>query len=1068
MRLDGERVEGLQAPRIRSLLTYLLLHRDAPQPRARVAFLLWPDSTEPQARTNLRQLLHHLRRALPDPDRFLIVDTATIGWRLEAPYRLDVAAFEGAVARADRATEPREVGAALAEAADNYGGDLLPGCYEEWILPERERLRQAHLDVLERLTRLLEEGRDYQAAIRHAEELLRHDPLHEATYRRLMRLHALAGERARALRIYHTCATTLRRELGVDPSPKTRKAHGALLRAEERPGPAGDPEVPTTPLVGRQRAWAACLASFREVAAGRTRVLLVRGEAGIGKTRLIEEFEVWCRRQGHLTARARAYPAEGRLAYAPIVEWLRSDALRGAPRRLEDAWLAEIARLLPELRTDRPDLPAPVATTTAEERQRLFHALARAILSVERPLLLVLDDAQWCDRETLEFLHFLARRQRRTPLLLLVTLRPEEVGSGHPAHSLVTGLQRLEVLTAVELGPLARTLVGELVAHLRGRPGSPEEDAALHRMTGGNPLFVVETVREEGGHEPTASAAGSGARPSKVEAVIERRLGQLSPEARAIVGLAGIIGREFTGEVLRQASDLQESELVDVLDELWRRRIIHEHGATAYDFVHDRIREVAAGLVGPARARALHLRVAAALERINDQHLDAASAQIAHHFDGAGEVERALAYYRRAAAHAQGLSAIAESAGLLRRALRLLEELPAGPDRDHRELELETALGVRLVALDGYGGARALHAYRRARELCGRLGRPVDPPVLRGLALGAITRAELADAERFTRQLLATEEAPDDLLDVEGHYLLGVISFWRGDFLAARRHLERAIEHYDPAVSRTHLRLYAQDPKVVCLIRLAYDLWYLGEPDRTRTLRGEAIALAEQLGDPTTSAYALTFACWIANELGDTDDVARFAAATAAVAEEHQLGFFLPMGQILTGWVTATSGDRPTGITEIREGLAMLEERDQRLPTSYGLALLARTHLLAGDPAAARVAVDDALDLTDRTGQRYLESDLRRLHGGCLAAQGDHGDAQAAFDAALAAAHRQASPALVLRAATAGAVHLLETGLGGQQEALATLIRVRDRFADHHDTSDLRTADDLLRQTGVA
>jgi DNA-binding SARP family transcriptional activator/tetratricopeptide (TPR) repeat protein len=1070
IRLAGERLGALDAPRVRSLLTYLLLYRGTPQPRGHVAFLLWPDSTEPQARTNLRQLLHHLRSALPDPDRFLHVDTWTIGWRGDAPYWLDVEAFESAVTRAARAAGPEQERDALTEAASHYGGALLPQCYEEWILPERERLRETHVDVLERLTDLLEDERDYRVAIQHAQELLRCDPLHEATYRRLMRLHALAGERARALRVYHTCVTTLERELGVEPGQATREVYASLLRVRGEAAHHVHRAAPAAPLVGREPAWSECVRAFREAASQRPHALLVQGEAGIGKTRLVEEFELWCRRQGHAIARARAYPAEGHLAYAPVVEWLLSTPLRSFRRRIDEVWLAEISRLLPEVRSERPDLPQPVAAPAAEGRQRLFNALAQAVLSTAAPLVLVLEDVHWCDRETLEFLHYLVRSGDDTALLVFLTLRPEEIDVDHPASELVSSLQRLEVLTTVELGPLGRDEVGELSANLRGWPSSPAEAAALHEDTGGNPLFVVETLREE--REPAATTPATrtvGDRPSRLRALIERRLGLLSPGARDIASLAGVIGREFTYEVLREASGRDDAELVEILDELWRRRVIREHGAAAYDFVHDRIREVAARLIGPARARAVHHRIVTALERLHAGDLDPVSAQLARHLEAAGERERALAAYRRAAAHAQRMSGIAQAADLLGRALALVDALPAGRDRDVVELELQTALGVALVALEGYGGAGALEVYRRAQQLCERLARPVEPPILRGLAIGAVVRAELDDAERFGQQLLVTAAAHgDDLLRVEGSYVLGVTAFWRGAFSAARQHLEAAIERYDPAAARTHLRLYAQDPKVVCLARLSYNLWYLGDVQRACALRDDALALADQLDDPTSSVYALLFAARLADEVGETDEFRRFATATAAAAEEHQLGFFTPLGLMLTGWVEALAGHQGAGIASIRQGLSRYEDSGQPLIVSYGLALLTRAHLAAGDPAAGQLAADDALERTERTGLRYLEADLLRLRGRCLAGRGDRDGALAAFDRALDVAREQGSPTLALRAATARAALLAADGRAVGREALTTLAAVRERILDGYDTADVRSADALLREAGVA
>ncbi|MFN2155907.1 MAG: BTAD domain-containing putative transcriptional regulator, partial [Anaerolineae bacterium] len=228
-------LETLTSPRLQSLLAYLLLHRGAPQPRQYVSFLFWPDSTESQARTNLRKLLHDLRRALPDPDTFLRADDQTLSWQDDAPLTLDVAAFEAALVEAKEAAQP---GTALARAVELYVGDLLPSFYADWIVPERERLRERYSGALEQLTQLLEEQGDLSRATEYASLLLRHDPLHEPGYRRLMRLHAAQGDRAGALQVYQRCVTVLEEELGVEPLPETQAVYEAVLQGRRQPAAA--------------------------------------------------------------------------------------------------------------------------------------------------------------------------------------------------------------------------------------------------------------------------------------------------------------------------------------------------------------------------------------------------------------------------------------------------------------------------------------------------------------------------------------------------------------------------------------------------------------------------------------------------------------------------------------------------------------------------------------------------------------------------------------------------------------------------------------------------------------
>jgi DNA-binding SARP family transcriptional activator len=683
---DSRPVTSVNTPRLQSLLAYLVLHRKAPQARHYVAFLFWPDSTEAQAHTNLRNLLYHLRQALPEADRFLYADNQTLQWQAEAPFTLDVAEFEGALAQAERVEQTGDqvaLGTALEEAVDLYGGDLLPSCYDDWILPERQRLRQAFTEALEGLILMLEGQRDYRAAIGYAQRLLRHDPLHEATCRRLMRLQALSGDRAGALRTYHTCATVLQRELAVEPSPATRQAYERLLQTDRLPAPPpaqGLGLAAVWPLVGRHEEWARLQAAWQAAAAGGPSFVLVEGEAGMGKTRLAEELLQWADRQGIAQAKASCYAAEGGLAYAPVAAWLRARPLPP----LEPVWYSEVARLLPELLVEQPDLSPPGPLTEAWQRRRFFEALARAILEGSQPLLLLMDGLQWCDRGTLEWLHYLLRFDLKARLLVVGTCRTEEMGDDHALASLLQALRHDGQLTEIELGPLGEAETEALAANVAGGELDPDLTACLYRETEGIPLFVVEIGRSGvpvGDQEPEPgeweTVCWPEPLPERVKAALMARLAQLSPPARELAGLASTIGREFTFAVLAQASD-SEDTLVRALDELWQRRIVREQGTDAYDFGHDKLRQAAYASLSAARQRLLHRRVAQALEAVYADNLDPVSGQVAAHYERADQPEQAIPYYQRAAESAQRVYAHEEAIRYYQRALALLETAPPG------------------------------------------------------------------------------------------------------------------------------------------------------------------------------------------------------------------------------------------------------------------------------------------------------------------------------------------------------------------------------------------------------
>jgi len=494
-------VMGVNSARLQSLLAYLILHADSPQSRQQVAFLLWPDTTESQARNNLRQFFFQLRHELPDPDRFLSADTNTIYWKTDEDQIVDLHLFERTLREADvseRRGDQITLRKMLEQTVSTYQGDLLPGCYDDWIAPERERLRQQCQTACQKLVRLLETQREYAAALQMGQQLLRLDPLDEGTYVALMRLHVLNEDHASARRVYQTAVETLQRELGVKPDETLRSAYERLQHAPRTISTFGEGDSSTSTsfrLVGRQPEWRTLQTAWKRAAAGDAQLALITGEAGIGKSRLAEELFNWVRRQGFTTAYTRSYAAEGSLSFAPVTELLRSVAVRPHWNALDRLWLTEIARLLPEILNDHPDLARPEPINEYGQRQRFFEALARAVLAAPHPLLLWIDDLQWCDQETLEWLHFLLRFDSRNALLILGTARSEESPPEHPLSSLARQLQTEDKVAVIELSALDAAEMAKLASQVRGQTFDTADTVRLYRETEGNPLFVIETIR---------------------------------------------------------------------------------------------------------------------------------------------------------------------------------------------------------------------------------------------------------------------------------------------------------------------------------------------------------------------------------------------------------------------------------------------------------------------------------------------------------------------------------------------------------------------------------------------
>ena len=838
---EGQPLGGLASPRLQSLVAYLVLHRDAPQPRRQLAFLLWPDSSEDQARTNIRKMILSLRRALPDPDLFLRDDRTALQWRPDAPFRLDVAEFEAASASGD-----------CERAVALYTGELLPECYDDWIEDIRERLRRTYLEVLERLIRRKEDDRDYSAALGFARQLLRCDPLREEIHRHIMRLYALKGDRAAALHAYQNCSDVLQKELSVVPSPATRQVYESLLRDGEGTQNIV-PLANTFPLIGRAADWARLQEIWHDAARGNPQLVLISGEAGIGKTRLADELLVWADRQSISVAGAACYAAEGASAYAPVTTWLRGRPLS----QLEPGWRSEVARLLPELAGDAAK-PGPL--NQAWQLERFHEALARAVLgsdlAANQPVLLLLDDLQWCDGDTLAWLNYLLRICARARLLVVGTLRTEAMPEDGPLPVLLADLRRRKMLTEIALHPLEPSETTRLGETALGQSLDAEAAAELFRETEGNPLFIVEFARAGLVRNTTDTTAGTASLPPLVQAAIVSHLTRLSQPALDIVRIAAVIGREFTFGVLRRTLKQDEEILLEALDELLRRGVIREQGKDVYSFSHDKLRQVAYDRLSATRRRVLHKRVAGSLSQIYARQPGPVSGQIGWHFEQAGETQAAAEWLWKAGDYSANSGAYVQAVGYLKHALDLLAE------DDPRRAELLCRIGTESAF--PYGGDQELDFLRQGLDLAKRIGdRGMIAKASLSMSRAIATRGQNLDANRLAQTALEHAEAAGDQETKAGTFLnLGMLAYYRREHTQAIQSLKESLvifRRLQDTVGQDHSHSMGRAMNYLGLTFLNQ-----GDFEQAGKMWRQTLRLAEEKGDRPVQAMVTLNLGWMA------------------------------------------------------------------------------------------------------------------------------------------------------------------------------------------------------------
>jgi DNA-binding SARP family transcriptional activator len=983
-RLDPGPALTLPTRKAQALLAYLALPLGQAHPRDKLAALLWGGIRVESARASLRQALFAIRRALADVEGKVLRQDADTLALVTGAVDVDVDAFERLVA--DGAPET------LAQAAALYRGDLLSGFaldetpFEEWLLGERERLRELALEGLARLLAQQRRANATEAAVVTALRLLTLDPLQEPAYRMLMRLYAEDGRRGAALRQYQRCVAVLQRELGVEPETETKELYQEILRARHLHTTAAEPAAETVrtsrmpvtdiPLIGRVAELDQLRGVLEQARAGRGGVIGILGEAGIGKSRLVNELMGIAEAQRARVLIGRSFESEQVLPFGPWVDALRTGHVDDATfRMLAPALRADLSRLLPDLGDG-----AGVSRSDPGDVRRIFESVTQLLghLTQRTPVLLVLEDLHWADEMTPRLLVFAGRRLRDRGVVLLVTARAEELADAPALRQALSDLDRDGRLTTLPLPALSKS---DTLAIVRGLARGGEE-AMIERLGEqawevgkGNPFVTVETVRAHTAGASVVHRAGLGV-PDRVREIVARRLDRLSSESQALAAVAAVIGREFEFPLLQQAAALDDEQVASAVEELVRRGVLHgldEH----FDFTHDRIRQVVYDRILPPRRKLLHRKVADAIEAVHADRLAEHHLALGLHYRGAEVWDRAARHLCRAGDAARARAANRESASCFDAAIECLERLQPAPERSAGIIDAIINQETALMALGEFqrGLAQLRRAERLARELGdrSRLGRLFGRVAYH---LGSLGDFDGALENAREAQTIAVESG-----DVRGRVASNIV--------LARAHYARgAYREALPDILYNETLANEAAPEAM-RINIAFSrIWavlILAELGQFH----DALLRADQLLGQSSFEFGRQGEAWAHLGVGRLCLV-RGDHARAIEILEHSLPLCETGGDLAAYFsrTAASLGGAYALAGRPAEAVRLLERADAQdasVAFAYGhplvIATLAETRARAGDVDRADNDAVRALALSREKGQRGWEAWSLRIHG---------------------------------------------------------------------------------------
>jgi class 3 adenylate cyclase/tetratricopeptide (TPR) repeat protein len=845
------------------------------------------------------------------------------------------------------------------------------------------------------------------------------------------------------------------------------------LGAQLEPG-SGE-EAPAPPLVNREAEMQILLDRFRLARSGSGQAVLIAGEAGIGKSRLVRALAETLAAEAPVSLITHGSTFAQNTPLAPIVHLLSRAifAPEGGAESAGEEKLGRLEEVLDGYGLSRPDhvpflgallavptearYPLLVLSPEARRKRTLASILALLGAMAERhPVVLVIEDLHWIDPSTLELLDLLLREIPVLPLLLVATFRPE----------LTPPWRHQTSVTQLSLGGLSEAHVTQLIAQVtEGKRLSAEMQREIVARTDGIPLFVEEltkTVLE--GDAAFRQPAGI---PLTLGGSLLARLDRLG-EAKAVAQLAAVIGRSFTLEQLEALSWIKGAALRAAIGRLLQSEILHRRGPAPrarYVFKHALLQDAAYLSLLASDRQQLHHRLARLLQEDFPAVAEGEPEMMAHHCEHGGLVSEAVEYLQGAGIRAMQRSALLEAMSHLTRALDLLLSLPAEPERVGRELLLRSVLVVVLGAIRSWGAPEVGACAERCVELSREIGDPARLiPSLYALWAHHILRGDRQPSIDCADEIARLAETPVQVF--VGCSARVHTTFYGGRFAATLALAEQAAALYEPNALPDFSQCFGEESSLLPHVYHFWVLWILGRPDAAVRKRDAVMAAVEALRLPFLLGMALLFEMILWHELRDSERVAGVAERLLALAREQEYALLSSLAHCGLGWAACQRGDLASGGEQIRTGLDLHWATGSRLPRGYWRSYLVEAHLEGGRLEEGLATVREALALSETQLDVFFDAELLRLQGELLRASGEAGAAEESFRKALGIAREQGAPAFELRAATS-LVRLL-AGQGRADEALAPLAAVYETYREGFETRDLTEARELLDQLSSA